>query len=532
MNDIWVNVAKNVATTAGITDPGKILEIGEVLRKDVVAAKMKSRGDSLYQFFFDKAPPNSPSTEESVLSAIMDNPSVAYDEVAILSSNSFYSIPNRLIFESQLKLARDGKLTRATLCDDLRERDYKGSPALEFVGGEGRISDLEFGSTVGELRASVKVLKDFYQKRMLLSSLFDFVGKLQKSDVDKTSEVNIKLIDTLLEVSRLCYSKDLFADVPFMRAELIEHLSRLYEANKEGLSDPDKVPTFSGSLNEIIVGWNPTDLVVLAARPGMGKTAFIIADISYQVDKGKTVGMFSMEMSSKQLFERLFVYRSNDIVMDDMKKANIDDYNLSSASKTVEAIPERLYIDDEPALNVVELSSRAAKMVREYGVEIIYVDYLQLMSAVGHEGNREQAVSNMSRSLKALAKRLNVPIIALSQLSRAVEVRGGTRRPQLSDLRESGGIEQDSDIVGFIYRAEYYNITENEIGESLKGIGEVIIAKHRHGRLDTARLGFNGSKIKWHDLFEKTDIDTEEKVILDNPVIRPSRRVNDVDLEW
>jgi len=236
----------------------------------------------------------------------------------------------------------------------------------------------------------------------------------------------------------------------------------------------------------------------------MGKTAFVVSAMrNAAVDFNKAVAIFSLEMSSIQLVNRL-ISAEAELESDKIKKGNLEDYEWEQLiHKTAKLSEAPIFIDDTPALTILELRAKSRKLVAQHGVELIIVDYLQLMSgdsAKGGAGNREQEIAAISRSLKNIAKELNIPIVALSQLSRAVEVRGGDKRPQLSDLRESGSIEQDADMVLFLYRPEYYGINADEEGNSVQGVGEVIIAKHRNGSLDTARLKFIGKFTKFCDL--------------------------------
>jgi replicative DNA helicase len=243
----------------------------------------------------------------------------------------------------------------------------------------------------------------------------------------------------------------------------------------------------------------------------MGKTSYVLALArNAAMDFGKGVALFSLEMSSTQLVQRLISMEA-EIAGSKLRNGKLEEYEWQQLHTTIERLSEApIYIDDTPAINIFELRAKCRRLKMQHDIQMVVIDYLQLMSG-GMEnnrgGNREQEISSISRALKAMAKELNVPVIALSQLSRAVETRGGTKRPQLSDLRESGAIEQDADIVTFIYRPEYYQITEDETGQSLKGVAEIIIAKHRNGPLDTVKLRFTDQFAKFGDL-EDTNFDS------------------------
>ncbi|MFY8165181.1 MAG: replicative DNA helicase, partial [Sediminibacterium sp.] len=253
------------------------------------------------------------------------------------------------------------------------------------------------------------------------------------------------------------------------------------------------VPSGFASLDRITYGWQPTDLIILAARPSVGKTAFALnlaRNAALHPTKPQAVGFFSLEMSASQLVQRILSAES-EIKMEKISRGKLEDYEYqqltSKGIKKLETAP--IYIDDTAALNIFEFRAKARRLVNKHQVKIIIIDYLQLMSGSGdRNSNREQEISNISRSLKALAKELQIPIIALSQLSRAVETRKESKMPQLSDLRESGAIEQDADMVMFIYRPEYYEVMSNEMGESTQGETHIRIAKHRNGSLDLIKL--------------------------------------------
>jgi replicative DNA helicase len=258
----------------------------------------------------------------------------------------------------------------------------------------------------------------------------------------------------------------------------------------EGLSG---LATGFADLDEITSGWQDSDLIIIAARPAMGKTAFVLSMAKRMVsDYGVPVALFSLEMSDVQLVNRLII-NACEVPGEKIKngRLSMEEWRrLLTGTGGLYGAP--LYVDDTPALSVFELRSKARRLVREHGIKMIIIDYLQLMTASGAKfGSREQEVSSISRSLKGLAKELNIPVIALSQLNRAVEARQGDgKRPQLSDLRESGAIEQDADMVCFIHRPEYYKIYEDESGNDLRGVAELIIAKHRNGAVGDVRMRF------------------------------------------
>ena len=263
-------------------------------------------------------------------------------------------------------------------------------------------------------------------------------------------------------------------------------------------------------LDKITSGWQNSDLIIIAARPAMGKTAFVLSMAkNMAVNFNIPVAIFSLEMSNVQLVNRLMV-NVCEIPGEKIKSGRLEQYEWEQLDfKIKELYDAPIYLDDTPSLSVFELRTKARRLVREHGIKCIIIDYLQLMNASGMNfGSREQEVSTISRSLKGLAKELNIPIIALSQLNRGVETRQGAegKRPQLADLRESGAIEQDADMVCFIHRPEYYKITEDERGNSLVGVAEIIIAKHRNGAVGDVRLRFKAEFAKFMNIEEDVPI--------------------------
>jgi len=320
-----------------------------------------------------------------------------------------------------------------------------------------------------------------------------------------------------------------------LAGKMLKQIEEL-KGKKDGLTG---VPTGFTDLDRLTSGWQPSDLIIVAARPGMGKTGFVLSMTrNAAIDFKKPVALFSLEMASLQLVLRL-VSMEAEISGSKLRNGQLEEEEWKRLHKSVERISEApIYIDDTAGINIFELRAKARRMKLQHDIQLIIIDYLQLMSGGpdSGKGNREQEISSISRSLKALAKELNVPVIALSQLSRAVETRGGTKRPQLSDLRESGAIEQDADIVSFIYRPDYYQIMEDENGQSLKGVAEIIIAKHRNGALETVKLRFTDKFARFSDL-DEFNFDALPSGVFQDPtpanvIIRPSRMNDDEDIPF
>jgi replicative DNA helicase len=309
----------------------------------------------------------------------------------------------------------------------------------------------------------------------------------------------------VFQLTNLELSKDVMT-IAEGAAEVINKVDRL----RNSTQDISGVPTGFPLLNKVTYGWQPTDLIILAARPAVGKTAFALnlaRNAAMDSYNPTAVAFFSLEMSAPQLVQRILAAES-ELLMEKISRGKLDDAEYHQLTTRGIKRLERagIFIDDTAALNLFEFRAKARRLVNKNKVGFIIIDYLQLMSGNKTSGgNREQEISTISRTLKQLAKELNVPIIALSQLSRAVETRKESKMPQLSDLRESGAIEQDADMVMFIYRPDYYEVMNNEMGESTKGETHVRIAKHRNGDLDTIKFRANLAIQKFTELAEETD---------------------------
>jgi replicative DNA helicase len=292
------------------------------------------------------------------------------------------------------------------------------------------------------------------------------------------------------------------------------------------------IPSGFTELDRITAGWQRSDLVILASRPGMGKTALALSMArNIAINFNKPVAIFSLEMSSIQLVTRLISAESG-LPAEKLRQGNLEEYEWAQLnSKINELVKAPIYIDDTPALSIFELRAKCRRLKAQHDIDMVFVDYLQLMTShvESKSGNREQEISNISRSLKSLAKELNIPILALSQLSRAVETRGGSKKPILSDLRESGAIEQDADLVLFIYRPEYYKIDVDEEGNSTAGMADLSIAKHRNGALADIKLRFVSKYARFMDLDQEDyDFEPTKEMSSDGAIKTFQSRLNDM----
>lgn len=444
-----------------------------------------------------RMPPQSVDVEVAVLGAIILEKD-AYSRISdILKPESFYVPRHEIIYESIVDLSvRQIAIDIATVADDLKKKQK-----LEEIGGVAYLAEL----TSKVLSASnIEFHANILAEKFLSRSLISFSSDVLKEAYEDTEDIKVQMQNAeakLFEISQHNMTSH-FEPIHSILKRTLEEINA--SANNDGgLSG---LPTGYDGIDKMTSGWQNSDLIIIAARPAMGKTAFVVSMAkNMALDYKIPVALFNLEMSSEQLTKRLL---SNvcDIDGTKIKNGQLSSSEWERLNKGVgELESAELYIDDTAALSVFELTSKARKLVKDRGVKLIIIDYLQLMNASGMGfGNREQEVSIISRSLKVLAKNLKIPIIALSQLNRGVENRGtdaSSKRPQLSDLRESGAIEQDADIVCFIHRPEYYRITEDpNTGEDLRGIGEFIIAKHRNGPIGDVRLRFKADYAKFTPL--------------------------------
>lgn len=443
-------------------------------------------------------PPQSIEMEEAVLGALLIDQSAISEVIDILREEVFYREEHRLIYQAIFELFKGNEpIDILTVSAKMREMS-----TLDKVGGDyylAHLSQRVSSSAHVEYHARIIIQKNIQRELIGISS------RIIEKAYDETTDV----LDLLDEAEQQLYAVaqgNLKRNYESSATLIHEAIKRIEEiAGKEGLSG---VPSGFTAVDRVTSGWQPSDLIIIAARPGMGKTAFVLSMArNIAIDHQKSVAIFSLEMSSVQLITRM-ISSETGLTSEKLRKGTLSSAEWKTLTSRVKDLERaKLFIDDTPALSIFDLRAKCRRLSSTKSVDIIIIDYLQLMT-VGSDkkssGNREQEISTISRSLKSLAKELSVPVIALSQLSRAVETRGGNKRPQLSDLRESGAIEQDADIVSFIFRPEYYQIPEWENGDPSANSAELIIAKHRNGSLEDVRLRFEGSLARFSDI---TDLD-------------------------
>lgn len=440
-----------------------------------------------------KLPPQAIDMEKLVLRTLLNDRTSSSLAFEILKPDHFYKQDHQAIFESMVRLySKHNPIDIETVADQLRKADK-----LEQVGGAYELVLLSEGVTApGQIEYHCRIIQQAFFKREIIR-----IGTEAISEAYEESSDVFDLVDKFHDSYGIIESEvgrpmDKVGDIFRARLKAYE------EVVQNGVTG---VPSGFTALDRITAGWQKTDLVIVAARPAMGKTAFMLtAARNAAIDFKVPVGIFSLEMSKEQLVDRL-VSAEAEIESEVIRKRSFSQQDFKRLLDKSTAIDDAmLFIDDTAGISVQQFRAKAKKLKKDHDVQLIIIDYLQLMRGEREKGvasNREQEIGQISRALKAVAKELNIPVMALSQLSRAVETRaGGSKKPMLSDLRESGSIEQDADMVLFLYRPEYYGLYEDAEGRSTIGIGEVIVGKHRNGPTDTAVLRFVSKFTKFSDL--------------------------------
>jgi len=437
-----------------------------------------------------KLPPQAPDLEEAVLGALMLEKNALTAVVEFLRPEHFYVEAHKIIFEAIIELFKTSDpVDMRTVVAQLRKNGK-----LEHVEGAYKIAELTSKvSSAANIEYHARIIIEMAIKR----NLIEIASQIHTDAYEDTTDV-FELLDKTEQTIFQISDTNLRKNYDTMKSLMFQAIQELQEKknHKDGLTG---IPSGFSKLDRVTSGWQKSDLTIIAARPGMGKTAFIVSALrNAAVDFNYPVAMFSLEMASLQLVTRLMSAEA-DLEGDKIRRGKLQDFEMQQlVHKTGRLSSAPIFIDDTPALSILELRAKCRRLKAEHNIQLVVVDYLQLMRGeIG--GNREQEIASISRALKGVAKELNIPVIALSQLSRGVETRGGDKRPQLSDLRESGSIEQDADIVMFLYRPEYYKITVDEDGMPTQGMAEVIIAKHRNGSLENIRLKFIGKYTKFVD---------------------------------
>ena len=432
-----------------------------------------------------KVPPRDTELEEVVIGALMLEKDAYMNVCDTLVPESFYDPVNQMIYEAIQTLGLNQRpIDMMTVTEQLRQ-----DGTLEKIGGPVHITELTSRVySAANIEYHAKIIAQKYLARRLIR----YAVEIEEQAYDESQDVSDLMQEAegrLFEISQTQLKREVTQIDPVLNEALEQiQIARNSESGISGL------PTGFDDLDKMTSGWQNSDLIIIAARPAMGKTALVLTMAkNMAIDFAIPVGIFSLEMPNVQLVKRI-ISNVAEVDADKITSGRLNDDELDRINRSIKgAYSAPLYLDETPSLSITEMRTKARRLVREKNVKIIIIDYLQLMTAGGSRfGSREQEVSTISRSLKALAKELNIPIIALSQLNRGNESRED-KRPMLSDLRESGAIEQDADIVCFIHRPEYYTkATEDANGNDIRGLAELIVAKHRNGSVGDVRLHFTG----------------------------------------
>lgn len=437
-----------------------------------------------------KLPPQNVDAEQMVLGAVLIENDSINKVVDVLSPDDFYKDSHRKIFQIMLDMhvAREA-IDLVTLSDNLR-----GKTTMEGVGGASYLATLvSLVPTAANIKYHARIVREKSVLRKLIHTSTDIITQCYDDSrtVDSIDELLNTAERSIFDIAQKQIGKPFFS-----LKEIVGHSIKMVEKLYDQKEMVTGIPTGFVDLDNMMSGLQPSDLIIIAARPSMGKTAFVLNIAAHAaIEKGKTVAFFSLEMAKGQLVLRMLGSEAR-VDAHKLRTGHLSDRDwtpLSNAAGRLHEAP--MYIDDSAALSVLEMQAKARRLKLEHGLDLIIVDYLQLMRGRGSEQSREQEISNISRSLKMLAKDLEIPVIALSQLNRAVETRPGKeKRPMLADLRESGAIEQDADVILFIYRDEVYNKCEcPPDGECLcgrRGTAEIIIGKQRNGPVGKVDLTY------------------------------------------
>lgn len=441
----------------------------------------------------DRVPPQNIEAEQAVLGAMLISKEAIAESAQILNPQDFYREAHRIVFEAMLDLSnRNQAVDNLTVIEQLNKTNQ-----LEKVGGIAFVTALaNTVPTAANVVFYAKIVKEKALMRHLINTA-TAIAAMGYEGADDADSIMDKAEKMILEIASNRKTGD-FTPINQIVIDTFSKIENLYES-KGGLTG---LSTGFKDLDKLTAGLQPSDLILVAARPSMGKTAFTLNIASHvALKENKPAAFFSLEMSKEQLMQRMLCAEG----LVESQRLRVGDLDEQDWQKLIAAADKfskaPLYIDDTPGISIMELRSKARRLQQEKGLSLVLIDYLQLMQGRANKNgdNRQQEISEISRSLKSLARELNVPVIALSQLSRSVESRQ-IKKPMLSDLRESGSLEQDADIVMFLYREDYYNAeTEN------KNITDVIVAKHRNGPVDTVQLFFHKEFTKFADLLRTQD---------------------------
>ena len=458
----------------------------------------------------DVKPPSAPEIEASVLGAMMIEKEAVAKAMEMLSPDSFYAKAHRLIFEAMISLFdSDEPIDTVTLYEELKKRGN-----LEEAGGAVYLSKLSQNiPSAANIEYHAKIILE----KQILRGLITSAHEIAKNAYEGSSDAFDILDDAerrIFDITESHLTKS-YQGMDKAVREAMEYIETIHSSTQQRFS----VPTGFFELDEILGGLQKSDLIILAARPSIGKTALALSIArNAAIDHKVPVGIFSLEMATMQLIIRMICAEAR-INAHLVRTGKLPHSEGPKLSKTVHKLTDApIYVDDTPASTVLEIRAKARRLKAEKGIGLIIIDYLQLMTGPAKAESREREISHISRSLKSLAKELNIPVMALAQLNRAVEARTD-KRPQLSDLRESGSIEQDADVVMFLNRPEYYGMEKDDNGESWEGVAEVIVGKQRNGPTGMIKLAFVKEYARFENLAHARQIEEFASLPADEDII-------------
>lgn len=458
----------------------------------------RSRKPDVTSLVYGKVPPQAPELEEAVLGAIMLEKEKLAEVLEIIQSvECFYVDANQKIYAAIRRLFDKGSpVDLLTVTEELRK-----SNELEIVGGAYYLTRLTMSVvSSAHVEAHARIVMEKFIQRELIRISGNVIGDAYEDSTDVFDLLD-KAESSLYEIT----DKHLRKNFKSLKDVLVATVHEI-EENKNKKDDLTGVLSGYVPLDKLTSGWQKTDLIILAARPSVGKTAFALnlaMNAAMNSAKPYPVAVFSLEMGAGQIVKRM-LSAITEVPMESITRGRMEEHEFVQLTQRMNKLAKApIYLDDQAALNIFELRAKARRLKQRHDIQLIIIDYLQLMQAnTDKGGNREQEISKISRDLKALAKELDIPIIALSQLNRSVESRKESKVPQLSDLRESGAIEQDADLVMFLYRPEYYGINNDEMGQPVAGETHIHVAKHRNGSTDTVKVRFIKEYQRFVDLEE------------------------------
>ena len=461
----------------------------------------RNRKPDLTTLVYGKVPPQAPELEEAVLGASMlEKDTFAQVLEIIQSEECFYVDAHQKIYSAMRRLFDKGTpVDLLTITEELRKTNE-----LDIIGGAYYLTRLTMSVlSSAHVEAHARIVMEKFIQRELIRISGAVIGDAYEDSTDVFDLLD-KAESGLYEIT----DKHLRKNFKSLNEVLIKTVNEI-EENRKKTDDITGVPSGFASLDRLTAGWQKTDLIILAARPSVGKTAFALnlaMNAAMNAGKQFPVAVFSLEMGAGQIVKRM-LSAVTEVSMESITRGKMAEHEFVQMSQRMAKLSQaKIYLDDQAALNIFELRAKARRLKQKHDISLIIIDYLQLMQAnVDKSGNREQEISKISRDLKALAKELEVPIIALSQLNRSVETRKESKIPQLSDLRESGAIEQDADLVMFLYRPEYHGINNDAMGETIEGETQIHIAKHRNGSTGMEKVRFIKEYQKFVDMDDNGD---------------------------